>query len=80
MEEVAPFKHTKTGEVVPFEQEDPELGRLVARMYSRLFMGRPTIGRHTVNIDRWANTLDIGRNDSCVCGSGKKFKKCCIDS
>lgn len=24
--------------------------------------------------------LDIGRNDSCPCGSGKKFKKCCIDN
>lgn len=21
----------------------------------------------------------LGRNDPCVCGSGKKFKKCCID-
>src|SRR3990167_5164548 len=21
----------------------------------------------------------IGRNDPCPCGSGKKFKKCCID-
>jgi hypothetical protein len=22
---------------------------------------------------------DVGRNDPCPCGSGKKFKKCCID-
>ena len=22
---------------------------------------------------------DIGRNDPCICGSGKKYKKCCID-
>lgn len=21
---------------------------------------------------------DIGRNEPCVCGSGKKFKQCCI--
>lgn len=21
----------------------------------------------------------IGRNDPCPCGSGKKYKKCCID-
>lgn len=67
-------------QVIPFEQEDPELGRLVARMYSRLFLGRPIIGHKTVKIDRWANTLNIGRNDMCVCGSGKKFKKCCIDT
>ncbi len=23
------------------------------------------------------NTLKVGRNDPCICGSGKKFKKCC---
>jgi hypothetical protein len=22
---------------------------------------------------------DVGRNDPCPCGSGKKFKKCCHD-
>lgn len=24
--------------------------------------------------------MKIGRNDSCPCGSGKKYKKCCIDN
>ena len=24
-----------------------------------------------------ARSADIGRNDPCSCGSGKKFKKCC---
>src|SRR5439155_21170841 len=24
-------------------------------------------------------TLDVGRNAPCPCGSGKKFKKCCLD-
>ena len=23
--------------------------------------------------------IKIGRNEPCPCGSGKKFKKCCID-
>ena len=23
--------------------------------------------------------MKIGRNDPCPCGSGKKYKKCCID-
>lgn len=23
--------------------------------------------------------MKIGRNDLCPCGSGKKFKKCCLD-
>ncbi|MXS54099.1 hypothetical protein GTI81_15525, partial [Enterococcus faecalis] len=22
----------------------------------------------------------IGRNDPCYCGSGKKYKKCCLNS
>ena len=25
-------------------------------------------------------TKKIGRNDPCPCGSGKKYKKCCINS
>lgn len=24
------------------------------------------------------NSIDIGRNDPCICGSGKKYKKCCL--
>lgn len=24
------------------------------------------------------NKFKIGRNDSCFCGSGKKYKKCCL--
>ena len=23
--------------------------------------------------------MDIGRNDPCPCGSGKKYKKCCLE-
>lgn len=23
--------------------------------------------------------MDIGRNDACHCGSGKKYKKCCMN-
>ena len=26
---------------------------------------------------RPVRTTKIGRNDSCPCGSGKKYKKCC---
>lgn len=24
-------------------------------------------------------TLKVGRNDPCPCGSGKKYKRCCLD-
>jgi len=30
-------------------------------------------GGHTLT-----KRVKIGRNESCPCGSGKKFKKCCI--
>ena len=30
-----------------------------------------------VYLDGQCRVTDIGRNDSCPCGSGKKFKKCC---
>jgi len=26
------------------------------------------------------NHIKLGRNDPCFCGSGKKFKKCCIEA
>jgi|Wag4MinimDraft_11_1082651.scaffolds.fasta_scaffold02337_2 hypothetical protein len=26
-----------------------------------------------------SNFKDVGRNDECPCGSGKKYKKCCLD-
>ena len=27
-----------------------------------------------------ASSLKIGRNDPCICGSGKKYKKCCLQA
>jgi len=29
-------------------------------------------------VSRASNTPKVGRNDPCPCGSGKKFKKCCL--
>ncbi len=34
----------------------------------RLFAGRPRVVY-----------AGVGRNDDCPCGSGRKFKHCCID-
>ena len=25
------------------------------------------------------STVKIGRNEPCLCGSGKKYKKCCLN-
>ena len=36
-----------------------------------------------VTIEEWSELNQregIGRNDKCICGSGKKFKKCCINN
>tara|TARA_R100001082_G_C4240548_1_gene107132 strand:+ start:288 stop:440 length:153 start_codon:yes stop_codon:yes gene_type:complete len=31
------------------------------------------------NLEEWIKYRDLGRNDKCACGSGKKYKKCCIN-
>jgi uncharacterized protein len=41
--------------------------------------------RPPANVMAWTRLADVrregkrrpGRNDPCICGSGKKFKKCC---
>lgn len=40
----------------------------------------PPIPKHNLQKTRpVVNGVKIGRNDPCTCGSGKKYKKCCID-
>jgi len=46
--------------MIPLEEVDPELGRLL-----RAFCN-----------NKIKKIQSIGRNDPCFCGSGKKFKKC----
>lgn len=32
------------------------------------------------NVQTYVNTEPkVGRNDPCICGSGKKYKKCCLN-
>ena len=42
-------------------------------------MGLPIKGILLDNLSEWIKFRDLGRNDKCVCGSGKKYKKCCIN-
>lgn len=44
-----------------------------ARDYSRRY-GYPSLQKPLVR-----DLPKYGRNEPCPCGSGKKFKKCCID-
>jgi preprotein translocase subunit SecA len=30
-----------------------------------------------INLPKRRPTVNVGRNDTCPCGSGKKYKKCC---
>ena len=36
------------------------------------------LGRVEETIDELNSFKKVGRNESCPCGSGKKFKKCCM--
>ena len=38
--------------------------------------GNPALAGHGLPPAR--SSRKIGRNDPCPCGSGKKFKKCCL--
>jgi uncharacterized protein YecA (UPF0149 family) len=53
-------------EIKKLEVEVADKQRLLARSPSPRPMPRPT------------RTSRIGRNDPCPCGSGKKFKHCCM--
>jgi len=37
--------------------------------------GDPKFDKNAVRSPR--TVIHVGRNDPCICGSGKKFKKCC---
>lgn len=53
--------------------------------YMKFMAGELRQGRAPANVMAWARMRDLetsgrrqpGRNDSCPCGSGKKYKKCC---
>jgi preprotein translocase subunit SecA len=64
--------------------EEPLPQRSAVAMTSRFQEGRsgPLLGapaRPTTKAEpRTASGQKVGRNDPCPCGSGKKYKKCCL--
>ena len=57
--------------------DDEELGRFAPDVIAyHLEILRH--GNHQVDVARPAHT--VGRNDPCPCGSGKKYKKCCLNA
>jgi len=53
-----------------WEQSD-EMGQIIE------YLPKP---QRNINFGTKIKGKKIGRNEPCPCGSGKKFKKCCIDS
>ncbi len=51
------------------------LGEAMAT-YAR--MGR-TLAQTSANDQPYVREIKLGRNDPCFCGSGKKYKKCCMN-
>ena len=66
--------HKETGIIKSFEDWDREK---VAR--EKLVEIQPdNLPAHKQVILRKRGEVKIGRNDPCPCGSGKKFKRCCL--
>lgn len=57
---------TRNGKIYPTPGDAPA----DARPHLRQMMTEPT--------PRQRHEMRIGRNDLCPCGSGKKFKSCCL--
>lgn len=57
----------RTPNVSPIEKSDPELADLLLQFCN---------GQLKESKNR--SVVKIGRNDPCPCGSGKKYKKCCL--
>ena len=60
---------TRTGEILSPEEVKKRYGTQAPDHIKRMQL-HPTV--------RQLKTKHIGRNDPCPCGSGKKFKKCCL--
>lgn len=65
----------------PSQQQVPQKNLAVSGSTAALSQADPTMGQDEsgikLNLPQRRPTLKVGRNDSCPCGSGKKFKQCC---
>jgi hypothetical protein len=51
---------------------------LSEKFTSTLASSRPDFADICHEIDDWSRPVKIGRNEPCPCGSGRKYKKCCL--
>ena len=72
--ELAPALLKKVKEVV---LRDP---LYIERLKEHYQLFRKTVdGKHYVEMPKMPS-IKVGRNDPCPCGSGRKYKHCCINS
>jgi SWIM/SEC-C metal-binding protein len=61
-----------------FEPDEPEdISEVEYMLNPSAFKSQPR-KRNTDNLTVVRETPKIGRNDPCPCGSGRKYKKCCM--
>lgn len=72
----------------PLEETDPVLAEQIRQVVAGTHPVVKTVFQEGQNIHlkrhdgtwihRRIKSEQVGRNDPCPCGSGKKFKKCCL--
>jgi len=62
----------------PDELRPALLGNEFARLFNSLHRRLNIKGRPMLHSSFMGNQRKVGRNDPCPCGSGKKYKKCCV--
>ena len=62
---------------IEFNQPE-DISELEYMLNPKSFGGKIPNMKHTDNLPVINTEPMIGRNDPCPCGSGKKYKKCCL--
>ena len=79
--DINPYGATNKGEFFAVISEYFfERPKLLKRKHPKIFdILEDIFDQNNINKITKRETLKIGRNDPCPCGSGKKFKHCCLD-
>ncbi|MGH4121240.1 SEC-C metal-binding domain-containing protein [Clostridium sp.] len=61
-----------------FKKEEKQIRENLKKRYRDMkVMGKQIYNETKINTLPRISTVQVGRNDMCPCGSGKKYKKCC---
>lgn len=80
------YYRSQYAQPAPLEETDPELAEHLKQIANKCHPAVRSVhaSGNNRNYATWDGRLvakrsnkDVGRNDPCPCGSGKKFKKCC---